>query len=103
MNRRRCLRLAAGALALPAVLRHAVRDAWAQAYPARPVRILVGTAAGGPQDVLSRLIGQWLSERLGQSFVIDNRPGAAIERLVNDLGYRHAAGVAAAEHTANGA
>ena len=77
MNRRRCLRLAAGALALPAVLRHAVRDAWAQAYPARPVRILVGTAAGGPQDVLSRLIGQWLSERLGQSFVIDNRPGAA--------------------------
>jgi tripartite-type tricarboxylate transporter receptor subunit TctC len=71
--RRRFLRLAAGAAVLPAVSRFA----WAQAYPARPVRIIVGFAAGGTTDIISRLIGQWLSERLGQQFVIENRPGAS--------------------------
>jgi tripartite-type tricarboxylate transporter receptor subunit TctC len=52
-----------------------VRDGFAQTYPDRPVRIVVGFAAGGTGDVLTRLIGQWLSERLGQPFVVDNRPG----------------------------
>jgi tripartite-type tricarboxylate transporter receptor subunit TctC len=70
--RRRFLGLAAGAAALPAVS----RIAWAQSYPARPVRIIVGFAAGGGGDILARLIGQWLSERLGQQFIIENRTGA---------------------------
>ena len=72
LPRRQFLHLAAGAAALPAVSRFA----WAQTYPSRPVRIIVGFAAGGPNDILARLIGQWLSERLGQPFVIENRPGA---------------------------
>ena len=72
LPRRRFLHLAAGAAALPAVSRFA----WAQAYPTRPVRMIVGFAAGGPADILARLMGQWLSERLGQPFVIENRPGA---------------------------
>jgi tripartite-type tricarboxylate transporter receptor subunit TctC len=73
LPRRNFLHLAAGAAALAAVSRFA----WAQAYPARPVRIVVGFAPGGPNDINARLIGQWLSERLGQQFIIDNRPGAS--------------------------
>jgi len=72
LPRRQFLHLAAGAAAMPAVSRFA----WAQAYPTRPVRIIVGFAAGGTTDILARLIGQWLSERLGQPFIIENRPGA---------------------------
>ena len=66
------MHLAAGAAALPGV----ARVAFAQAYPARPVRIVVGFPAGGGVDIVARLMGQWLSERLGQPFVIETRPGA---------------------------
>jgi len=77
LPRRRFLRLAAGAAALPAVSRFA----WAQAYPTRPVRWIVGYPPGGSTDILARMIGQYLSEKLGQPFVIENRPGAG-----NNLG-----------------
>ena len=70
--RRRFLQLAAGAAALPIM----PRIGMAQAYPARPVRIIVPVAPGGALDILARLMAQWLSERLGQSFIIENRPGA---------------------------
>jgi tripartite-type tricarboxylate transporter receptor subunit TctC len=72
LPRREFLHLAAGAAALP-LAPHVAR---AQAYPARPVRIIVGVAAGSSPDLFARLIGQWLSERLAQPFVVENRPGA---------------------------
>jgi tripartite-type tricarboxylate transporter receptor subunit TctC len=72
LPRRKFLRLAAGAAALPAVS----RIARAQTYPAQPVRIIVGFGPGGVSDILARLIGQWLSERFGRPFVVENRPGA---------------------------
>ena len=70
--RRQFLHLAAGAAALPAVSRFAR----AQAYPTRPVRLIVPVAPGGGTDIAGRLMGQWLSERLGRPFVVENRPGA---------------------------
>jgi tripartite-type tricarboxylate transporter receptor subunit TctC len=71
LPRRKFLRLAAGATALPAL----PRIAGAQAYPIRPVRLIVSYAAGGGTDIVARLIGQWLSERLGRPFIVENRPG----------------------------
>src|SRR5262245_25782959 len=83
LSRRQFLYLAAGAAALPA-LSQAAR---ALAYPSRPVRLIVGLAPGGTPDILARLMGQWLSQRLGQKFVIENRTGAggniAVETVVN--------------------
>src|SRR6516162_5193262 len=73
LPRRNFLHLAAVAAALPTVSRFA----WAQAYPARPVRLISGFPPGGPSDILARLMGQWLSERLGHPFVVENRSGAA--------------------------
>jgi tripartite-type tricarboxylate transporter receptor subunit TctC len=72
LRRRQFLSLATGAAALPI----ASRIARAETYPTRPVRIIVGFAAGGGADIAARLIGQWLSDRLGQQFVVENRPGA---------------------------
>src|SRR5262245_41687363 len=81
--RRRFLNLAAGAAVLPALS----RIAGAQTYPSRPVRLIVGFVPGGASDIAARLVGQWLSERLEQPFIVENRPGAntniATETLVN--------------------
>src|SRR5262245_63559428 len=71
LSRRRFLHLASGAVALPA----SSRLARAQAWPSRPVRLIIGYTPGGSADLTARLMGQWLSEKLGQSFVIENRPG----------------------------
>jgi tripartite-type tricarboxylate transporter receptor subunit TctC len=83
LPRRQFFRFAVGAFAMPAVARHALADA----YPSRPVRFISGFAAAGGNDIISRLMGQWLTERLGQTFVIENRPGAgtniAAEMVMN--------------------
>ena len=73
LPRRRFLQVGAGAAALPIVS----RGAWAQTYPSRPVRFIVGFPAGNAPDIIARLIGQSLSERLGQQFVIENRRAPA--------------------------
>ena len=73
LPRRQFLHLAAGAATLPTLS----PAAWAQAYPARPVRLIVQVSAGGSPDIIARLMAQWLSDRLGQQFVVDNRPGAS--------------------------
>jgi tripartite-type tricarboxylate transporter receptor subunit TctC len=72
LPRRKFLRLAAGTAAVPV----ASHFAWAQTYPSRPVRIIAGFAPGGFTDTTARLIGNWLSERVGQQFFVENRPGA---------------------------
>jgi tripartite-type tricarboxylate transporter receptor subunit TctC len=81
--RRQFFHLAAAAFAAPAIARHAVADS----YPSRPVRLLVGFTPAGGNDIIARLMGQWLTERLGQTFVIENRPGAgtniAAEAVIN--------------------
>src|SRR6266849_1326189 len=73
LRRRQFLQFGASAIAAAA----SSQFAWAQTYPTRPVRIIVGWPAGGVTDIVARLMGQWLSERLGQQFVIENRVGAA--------------------------
>src|SRR5262245_11904410 len=73
VHRRQFLYLTAAAVAWPA----AVRPAWAQAYPVKPVRLIVQVPAGSAPDIIGRVMSDWLSERLGQQFVVDNRPGAS--------------------------
>ena len=81
VHRRRFLRLLAGVPGLPAVW----RSARAETYPSRPVRIMVGTAPGGAPDILARLIGQWLSDRLGQPFVVENKPGGSTNLATEEV------------------
>jgi tripartite-type tricarboxylate transporter receptor subunit TctC len=81
VNRRRFLRLLAGVPGLPAVL----RSAKAETYPSRPVRIMVGTAPGGGPDIVARLIGQWLSDRLGQPFIVENKPGGGTNLATEEV------------------
>ena len=84
MKLQRFLHMTAGVAAGTAALPFS-GIAHAQSYPTRPVHIVVGFAAGGPNDISARLIGQWLSERLGQQFVIENRPGAASNLATEDV------------------
>jgi tripartite-type tricarboxylate transporter receptor subunit TctC len=101
LPRRQFLRLTATAAAIPAVF----RSAMAQAYPSRPVRLVVGYAAGGGTDIVARLIGQSLSERLSQQFVVENRPGAttniATELVVKAIPDGHTLLMATAANAAN--
>ena len=77
LHRRQFLHLTAGAAALPTL----ACSAWAQAYPTKPVNLIVTFPAGSAPDIIGRLAGQWLSERLGQQFVIENKPGSAVISL----------------------
>jgi tripartite-type tricarboxylate transporter receptor subunit TctC len=101
LPRRQFLHLAAGAAALPVVS----RPARAQAYPTRPVRLILTTTPGGPADVVARIMGQWLSERLGQPFVIENRPGAGgnigVEAVVRARADGYTLLLAATGHASN--
>jgi tripartite-type tricarboxylate transporter receptor subunit TctC len=101
LARRRLLHLATAMAALPLN----ARSAPAQSYPSRPVRILVGFAAGGPVDVVARLMAQWLSERLGQQFIVENRPGGggnlATEAVVGAPGDGHTLLMVSASNTVN--
>jgi tripartite-type tricarboxylate transporter receptor subunit TctC len=81
LHRRRFLRLLAGVPGLPAVM----RSARAQTYPSRPVRIMVGTAPGGGPDIVARLIGQWLSDRLGQPLIVENKPGGSTNLATEEV------------------
>src|SRR5215208_4119887 len=81
LPRRKFLRFAAGAAMLPAMS----RSARAQAYPSQPVRFIVGAPAGGGIDITARIIGQWLAERLGRQFVVENRPGAGGNIAAQDV------------------
>jgi tripartite-type tricarboxylate transporter receptor subunit TctC len=81
LHRRRFLHLLAGVPGLPAVM----RSARAQAYPSRPARIIVGTAPGGGPDIVARLIGQWLSDRLGQPFIVENKPGGSTNLATEEV------------------
>ena len=85
LPRRTFLHLAAGAAALPTVS----RVARAQAYPSRPVKIIVGQAAGSASDIVARLVAQFLSEQLGQQFLVEARPGAA-GNIATEAVTRHA-------------
>jgi tripartite-type tricarboxylate transporter receptor subunit TctC len=82
LPRRKFLYLTAGTAALPV----ASHFAWAQTYPSRPVRIVVGFPPGTSSDITSRLIGQWLSERLSQQFIVENRPGAGTNIAAETVG-----------------
>jgi tripartite-type tricarboxylate transporter receptor subunit TctC len=101
LPRRGFLRLAAGAVAVPAL----ARIAHGQTYPSRPVRIIVPFAPAGPNDIIARVLGQWLAERLGQPFVIDNRPGAAsnlgTEAVVNAAADGYTVLLASSPHAIN--